>query len=160
MRAFGAPRRRKRALAVRAMWARLRERKPETTTVGVSILRRLLARRPAFVQLFTFRSADPETLFVNAKVKLHGKLLADALNAAMEALPDEAALLGVLGDIGERHGRLYSVKPGHYAAMGEAVGEELRDAAGEEWNDEADSAWKATWELIAETMMAGGRPGG
>ena len=53
MRAFGAPRRRKRALAVRAMWARLRERKPETTTVGVSILRRLLARRPAFVQLFT-----------------------------------------------------------------------------------------------------------
>ena len=74
---------------VQRTWKALQARSPEATTVGLAILGRFFRKSPAFLQLFPFRDQPTDTLFLNAKVKLHAKLLADTLSK----------VVGLVGDI-------------------------------------------------------------
>ena len=126
----------------------------DATPRGICLFRRFLKRNPAFLQLFPFRDQPHETLFLNAKVRLHGKLFMDTLSKTIAMLGDAKSLKSELFDLGSRHADLYRVKPGHYDAMGLALLEEL-EANLEEWDEETKTAWQETWAHIVKLMQAG-----
>ena len=141
---------------VQRTWKALQARSPEATTVGLAILGRFFRKSPAFLQLFAFRDQPTDTLFLNAKVKLHAKLLADTLSKVVGMVGDIPSAKSFLRELGERHIRLYKVKPGHYKVMGEALLEEVKAGLGEEgWTGEVEAAWNDTWAMISKAMQKG-----
>jgi hemoglobin-like flavoprotein len=128
----------------------------DATTVGVVVFRRFLKRSPGFLQLFPFRDQPLETLFLNAKVRLHGKLFMDTLSRTIALLSDDKALKSSLFDLGSRHADLYRVKTGHYEAMGKALLESLEQSLGPNgWDEETQESWEETWAHITKLMQAG-----
>ena len=143
---------------VQRTWKALQARSPEATTVGLAILGRFFRKSPAFLQLFPFRDQPTDTLFLNAKVKLHAKLLADTLSKVVGLVGDIPTAKSFLRELGGRHTRLYKVKPGHYKLMGEAVLEEVKAGLGEEgWTGEVEAAWNDTWAMISKAMQKGNK---
>jgi len=56
--------------------------------------------------------------------------------------------------LGARH-RGYGVSTRHYAAASDALVQALNERLGESFTDEVAAAWRAAFDLVAETMMAG-----
>lgn len=56
--------------------------------------------------------------------------------------------------LGARH-RGYGVSTRHYAAASGALVQALAERLGDEFDDETADAWRAAFDLVAETMMAG-----
>ena len=138
---------------VQRSWEKFKETQAECTTVGIAVFKRFLRRSPAFLQLFPFRDQPLETLFLNAKVRLHCKLFADTLSKIVGLLGEPTALKPMLFDLGARHSDLYKVKSGHYAAMGDALLEVLEYHLGEAWDDETKISWEETWAYIVKRMQ-------
>ena len=56
--------------------------------------------------------------------------------------------------LGARH-RGYGVSTRHYAAASDALVQALAERLGDAFTDELAEAWRAAFDLVAETMMAG-----
>jgi hemoglobin-like flavoprotein len=107
------------------------------------------------LQLFPFRDQPLETLFLNAKVRLHCKLFADTVSQTVGSLGDSVAVKASLRELGARHCDQYKVRSGHYAAMGSALLEVLEHNLGESWDEETKTAWEETWAYITKQMQKG-----
>ena len=74
---------------------------------------RLFSQQRQLKKLFTklmAREFSGELVFDEMKLKAHGKIVMDALGAAVECLDDSTQLTSLLIGIGERHA-LYGVQP-------------------------------------------------
>lgn len=145
----------RRVKVVQRSWEKFKESQSESTTVGLAVFKRFLRRSPAFLQLFPFRDQPLETLFLNAKVRLHCKLFADTVSRTVGLLGDSVAVKASLRELGARHSDLYKVRSGHYVAMGSALLEVLEYNLGEAWDEETKTAWEETWAYITKQMQKG-----
>jgi len=145
----------RRVKVVQRSWESFKSTQAESTTVGLAVFKRFLRRYPAFLQLFPFRDQPLETLFLNAKVRLHCKLFADTISRTVGSLGDSVAVKASLRELGARHCDQYKVRSGHYAAMGSALLEVLEHNLGESWDEETKTAWEETWAYITKQMQKG-----
>merc|ERR1719357_1326046 len=75
-----------------------------------------------------------------------------ALDAAVNFLPQRDALIGVLKDLGMRHGA-FGVTAGHYDIVGQAVIDALAAVLGEDFTDCVKNAWLKIYTVVKTTMI-------
>jgi hemoglobin-like flavoprotein len=78
------------------------------------------------------------------------------IGVAVERLDRLDDLLPAVEDLGRRHAG-YGVRVHHYAVVGEALLDTLRERLGAAFTTEAETAWRAAYGLLATTMQAGAR---
>ena len=106
---------------VQRSWESFKSTQAESTTVGLAVFKRFLRHHPAFLQLFPFRDQPLETLFLNAKVRLHCKLFADTVSQTVGSLGDSVAVKASLRELGARHCDQYKVEVWPLRRDGERV---------------------------------------
>lgn len=82
-----------------------------------------------------------------------GRKLVMTLAAVVEGLDRLADIVPVARELAIRHVR-YGVVEEHYALVGAALIETLRDLLGPNFDAETEAAWHAAYALVAETMIA------
>ena len=108
--------------------------------------RRVFAASPATATMFTSDPAVQRARFATELATLVGSIQElDKFCASADGL-------------GARH-RGYGVRAGDYRLMGSALMETLAAALGDGWTADVEEAWTLAYNLIAETMMAGGLNG-
>jgi hemoglobin-like flavoprotein len=80
-----------------------------------------------------------------------GEKLMSMLTLIVSNLERLDHLLPTVRQLGLRH-VAYGVKEAHYATVGTALIEALRQQTGETWTTKADSAWEKAYQLLAENM--------
>jgi NAD(P)H-flavin reductase/truncated hemoglobin YjbI len=80
--------------------------------------------------------------------------LLGAIVTAIQSVEDPERSNEYLGCLGRDH-RKFQVTPEHYADVGTALLEALRNFAGEQWSLEYDQAWRDAYQTISERMIAG-----
>jgi len=80
-----------------------------------------------------------------------GEKLMNMLTLIVSGLERLDHLLPTVRQLGQRHAG-YGVTDAHYATVGAALIEALRQQAGTVWTKEAETAWTTAYGLLAETM--------
>ena len=80
--------------------------------------------------------------------------LMQMLAAAVQGLGDVPALLPVVAALGRRHAG-YGVRPAHYATVGQALMDTLRNGLGTDFTPPLALAWSAVYTALAGAMQAG-----
>jgi hemoglobin-like flavoprotein len=78
------------------------------------------------------------------------------LGAAIEMLDEPEKLIPVLEESGRRHA-LYGAREEHYATVGAALLEALRESIAADFTPETEAAWTRLYEEMSETMKRGAR---
>ncbi|WP_445529110.1 globin family protein [Streptomyces cyslabdanicus] len=78
-----------------------------------------------------------------------------ALGALVANLENTDTLIGMLENLGRRHGG-YGVLPEHYPAVGASLIATLRHYAGDAWTPAVEESWTAIYGVISNTMLEAG----
>lgn len=107
-------------------------------------------------KLFGFvDSSQPSTfasLASNEELVKHAVGVVRTVSAVIHMLEEDELLMPVLKDLGARH-QIYSVKAEHYAVVGGAFLETLRQALREEFTDEVRQAFAVLWDRVIAGFM-------
>lgn len=100
-------------------------------------------------------AADPalRPLF-RGDMTAQGARLMQMIGGAVRLLDRPSALLPVLRQLGASHAG-YGVQAAHYATVGGALIQTLRQGLGEAFTPEVEAAWGAMYAIVAETMQQG-----
>lgn len=100
-------------------------------------------------------AADPalRPLF-RGDMTAQGARLMQMIGGAVRLLERPSALLPVLRQLGAGHAG-YGVQAAHYATVGAALIQTLRQGLGEAFTPEVEAAWGAMYTIVAETMQQG-----
>ncbi len=85
-----------------------------------------------------------------------GRKLLMTLSAIVDGLDHIDTLLPVARELAIRHVR-YGAKPHHYAAVGSALIDTLRDLVGPAWTAETETAWAEAYSILSGAMIEAGR---
>jgi hemoglobin-like flavoprotein len=89
-------------------------------------------------------------------IAAQGQRLMSMIAAAVRLLDRPEQLLPVLRGLGARHAG-YGVQESHYATVGEALVDTLREGLGAAFTAEVCDAWITAYGVIARTMQEGAR---
>ena len=89
-------------------------------------------------------------------IAVQGQRLMMMIAAAVRLLDRPEQLMPVLRGLGARHAG-YGVKEAHYATVGEALVDTLREGLGAAFTPEVCDAWIMAYGVIARTMQEGAR---
>lgn len=100
-------------------------------------------------------AADPalRPLF-RGDMTAQGARLMQMIGGAVRLLERPSALMPVLRQLGANHAG-YGVQAAHYATVGGALIQTLRQGLGEAFTPEVEAAWVALYGIVAETMQHG-----
>jgi len=79
------------------------------------------------------------------------------IGAAVYGLRDAEVLMPILRHLGQKHARL-GVRDEHYATVGEALIETLRQGLGQGFGADNEAAWTRVYGVLAEGMKGTGEP--
>ena len=104
-------------------------------------------------------AADPglRKLF-RTDIRHQGERLMTMLAAAIRVLDDPFTLHAALRLLGRRHAG-YGVHTEHYATVGGALIETLREGLGDAFTPEVRDAWVAMYGVVSRTMIEAAREG-
>ena len=80
--------------------------------------------------------------------------LVRTIGVAVEHLDRLDTLVPIVENLGRRHVS-YGVETSHYAIVGEALLDTLREGLGAAFTPEVETAWRAAYGLLATIMLAG-----
>ncbi len=103
---------------------------------------KLFERNPSLRQLFP------------SEMSRQRMALMRTIGIAVDHLDRLDTLVPMVEDLGRRHVG-YGVETHHYALVGEALLDTLRDGLGAAFTSEAEDAWRAAYNLLAAVMLAG-----
>lgn len=114
-----------------------------------------IAGEAATLFYFNLFAADPSLrpLF-RGDMASQGARLMQMIGSAVQLLSRPAALMPVLRQLGARHAG-YGVQASHYATVGGALVQTLRQGLGEAFTPEVEAAWVALYGVVADTMQQG-----
>lgn len=115
---------------------------PVGDAVAINFYQRLFRRDPQLRGMFA------EDMAIQ-----RGKLI-DTLAEVVADLDRPAANASRLAALGRHHAEL-QVEDGHYALVGDALIETLRDALGPRFTPETEAAWLEAYGMIARLMIGG-----
>ncbi|KAL4238059.1 hypothetical protein ACF0H5_002770 [Mactra antiquata] len=98
----------------------------------------------------TIETAD----FNDEKLKMHGRIVMEALGAAVECLHDSDQLTVLLIGIGERH-MMYGVKAEMVPRLWPAIVTTLEEQLGENFDNKTGKAWERVFHYIGSKVMQG-----
>ena len=127
---------------IRSTFAQLHRRKIETACLF-------------YERLFT-TAPTTRTLF-KGDIETQAAKLIETLTVALAMLSDPVGLKVLLMHLGERH-RGYGVRPGHYAAVRNALLWTLETSLGREFTPQARAAWTELYDRMAAAMLAADLP--
>lgn len=131
---------------------------PEQITLVTQSVERVRLRAAELSSRFyeRFFATDPEVraMFPDDMAAQERKFVA-SLDAIVAAIPDFAAFTDRAGTLGRLHVG-HRVTARQYADAGTALLACLSEAD-PAWDDELAAAWTAAYDLVAESMMLGGR---
>lgn len=117
---------------------------PIPDTVAATFYGRLFAAAPSTRRLFT------------GDMDEQGRKLVMTLAAIVDGLDRLDELVPVARELALRHVR-YGVVDAHYAIVGAALVETLRELLGPLFDPETEAAWAAAYTLLSDTMVAATR---
>jgi NAD(P)H-flavin reductase/hemoglobin-like flavoprotein len=123
--------------ALRASWARVRERGDEPAELF-------------YAMLFTM-APQLRVMFPVAMTAQRDRLLA-ALGHIVSHVDDGDVLLSYVEQLGRDH-RRFAVADHHYPVVGKALLATLRRVLGPDWTPRLAADWAAAYQLVADTMM-------
>ena len=82
-----------------------------------------------------------------------GEKLMSMLGFIVSHLEKLDLLLPTVRQLGQRHAG-YGVQAAHYATVGQALMEALKQQAGAAWTAGADTAWQKAYQLLSDNMIA------
>lgn len=133
---------------------------PTITSTDLELIRTTFAMAASDPQATAARfynnlfKRDPSlrALFHGDMANQGGKLMS-MLGLIVSHLERFDQLLPTVRQLGQRHAG-YGVKAAHYATVGEALIDALRQQAGPAWNPEANAAWQKAYQLLSDNMTA------
>eukprot|EP00057_Strongylocentrotus_purpuratus_P016362 XP_011670836.1 PREDICTED: uncharacterized protein LOC763287 isoform X4 [Strongylocentrotus purpuratus] len=126
---------------------------PEKAKCGAVMFAKLVTEHPHIGRLFPFGglSKSYQSLLMDDKVKAHGLRVMQTISDAIRVLDNLDKLLPLFRDLGKRH-VAYGVTKEHFAAVGRALMNSLKETLGSSFNDNTKNAWLTFWQLIEDTM--------
>ena len=91
-------------------------------------------------------------LFAHADMEEQGRKLMAAIGFVVASLRRPEALLPAVAELSRRHAG-YGVQPAHYATVGQALLDTLREGLGEGFTAKLSAAWAAAYGVLATTMQ-------
>ena len=92
----------------------------------------------------------------HSDMETQGRKLMQMLSTAVESLDQFESLAPAVRQMGARHVQ-YGVREPHYATVGAALMWTLEKGLGSQFEPAVKAAWNATYNLLANTMIAGAR---
>ncbi len=105
---------------------------------------KLFERNPGLRQLFP------------SEMSRQRMALMRTIGIAVDHLDRLGTLVPMVEELGRRHVG-YGVETHHYALVGEALLDTLREGLGATFTQEAEDAWRAAYNLLAVTMLSGAK---
>ncbi|XP_011670834.2 uncharacterized protein LOC763287 isoform X2 [Strongylocentrotus purpuratus] len=126
---------------------------PEKAKCGAVMFAKLVTEHPHIGRLFPFGGLNKsyQSLLMDDKVKAHGLRVMQTISDAIRVLDNLDKLLPLFRDLGKRH-VAYGVTKEHFAAVGRALINSLKETLGSSFNDNTKNAWLTFWQLIEDTM--------
>lgn len=87
-----------------------------------------------------------------ADMSEQGMKFMSTLGVILDHLEQPLGLDAYLDNLAKGH-RAYGVKPEHFAPMGQALIDTMREALGDEFPDGADAAWRRAYDELARDMI-------
>lgn len=131
---------------IRQSFARLKAENDTVSPFGDAFYARVFAHMPEARSLFRADMAGQGMQFLST------------LHVLVDHLDDLDRIDRELRTLGEGHAA-FGVRPEHYAPMGEALIETMREAFGETFDAETEEAWRRAYTGLSQRMVAAGMPG-
>ncbi|KAK6481777.1 cytoglobin-1-like [Huso huso] len=138
---------------IRDVWAKVFENAEEN---GKVVVIRLFVDHPETKKYFkNFKNiATEEELEKNARVKLHGKKVMNALNEVVENMDDWGAVVEILTPLAEKHKDVHKVGVHNFKLLFEVIINVYKDALGASFTPPICESWRKVFKLLFDFLEA------
>ncbi|XP_033907519.2 cytoglobin-1-like [Acipenser ruthenus] len=138
---------------IRDFWAKVFENAEDN---GKAIIIRLFIDHPETMKYFKhFKNVTSRMeLEKNARVKVHGRRVMNAINQIVESMDDWGAVVGILTPLAEKHKEVHKVGVLNFKLLFETIINVYKDALGASFTASICESWRKVFKLLFDFLEA------